>query len=138
ALAAYKQSLAIDPSDGATALLLAKAIVDGATYDTAQATKLKSDTVALKRLRSAFADRLDSARVYLERAATSPDTATQVNAAAIMSSAGEKLIRAGASDRAVPWLQRKLAMVAPRTPADTAGLRHAVHAISDFWHGYET
>src|SRR2546429_3797557 len=84
ALWAYKQSLAIDPSDVANALLLAKAIVDGATYDTAQATKLKSDTVALKRLRSAFADRLDSARVYLERAATSPDTATQVNAAAVM------------------------------------------------------
>src|SRR5439155_134182 len=82
----------------------------------------------VQRLRSAFADRLDSARVYLERAATSPDTATQVNAAAIMRSAGEKLIRAGASDRAVPWLQRTLALVAPRTPADTAGLRHAIRA----------
>ena len=135
ALWAYKQSLAIDPSDVANALLLAKAIVDGATYDTAQATKLKSDTVALKRLRSAFADRLDSARVYLERAATSPDTATQVNAAAIMRSAGEKLIRAGASDRAVPWLQRTLALVAPRTPADTAGLRHAIRANASFWYG---
>src|SRR5207247_9251550 len=128
ALAAYKQSLAIDPSDGATALLLAKAIVDGATYDTAQATKLKSDTVALKRLRSAFADRLDSARVYLERAATSPHTATQVNAAALIGSAGEKLIRARASDLAVRWLQRTLALVAPRSPADTPGPRQGLGA----------
>src|SRR5205814_2165867 len=106
ALWAYKQSLAIDPSDVANALLLAKAIVDGATYDTAQATKLKADTIALRQFRNAFADKVDSARAYLERAATSPDTATQVNAAAIMRSAGEKLVRAGASDRALPWLQR--------------------------------
>src|SRR2546430_823694 len=97
--------------------------------------QLKSDSIALMRLRSAFADRLDSARVYQERAATAPDSATQVNAAAIMRSAGEKLIRAGASDRAVPWLQRTLALVAPRTPADTAGLRHAIRANASFWYG---
>ncbi len=72
ALWAYKQSLAIDPSDVANALLLAKAIVDGATYDTAQATKLKADTIALRQFRNAFADKVDSARAYLERAATSP------------------------------------------------------------------
>ena len=135
ALWAYKQSLAIDPSDIANALLLAKAIVDGATYDTAQATKLKADTVALRQFRNAFADKLDSARAYLERAATSPDTATQVNAAAIMRSAGEKLIRAGASDRALPWLQRTLTIVAPRTPADTLGLRQAIRVNASFWYG---
>jgi len=135
ALWAYKQSLAIDPSDVANALLLAKAIVDGATYDTAQATKLKADTIALRQFRNAFADKVDSARAYLERAATSPDTATQVNAAAIMRSAGEKLVRAGASDRALPWLQRTLAIVAPRTPADTLGLRQAIRANASFWYG---
>jgi tetratricopeptide (TPR) repeat protein len=135
ALWAYKQSLAIDPSDIANALLLAKAMVDGATYDTAQATKLKGDTVALRQFRNAFADKLDSARAYLERAATSPDTATQVNAAAIMRSAGEKLIRAGASDRALPWLQRTLTIVAPRTPADTLGLRQAIRVNASFWYG---
>jgi len=34
-------------------------------YDTAQANKLKSDTAALRALRRTFADRIDSAKVYL-------------------------------------------------------------------------
>src|SRR2546429_6303326 len=48
---AYKQALALDASDMSSALLIAKTIVDGATFDTAQATKLKSDTAALRRFR---------------------------------------------------------------------------------------
>src|SRR5213079_901701 len=52
-----------------------------------------------------------------------------------MRSAGEKLVRAGASDRAVPWLQRTLALVAPRTPADTLGLRQAIRTNASFWYG---
>jgi tetratricopeptide (TPR) repeat protein len=132
---AYKQSLAIDPSDVQSALLVAKALVDGATFDTAQATKLKSDTAALHRLRTAFADQLDSARAYLERAAASPDTNVQVNAAAIMRTAGEKLVRAGAGDRSVWWLHQTLALLKPRTPADSTGVRQAIRVNTSFWFG---
>jgi tetratricopeptide (TPR) repeat protein len=132
---AYKQSLAIDPSDLGNSLLVGKALVEDATYDTAQAAKLKGDSVALRRLRTAFADRLDSARVYLDRAATSPDSGAQVNAAALMRTAGEKLVRAGAIDRALPWLTRTLSLIAPRSSADTVGVRQAIRANASFWYG---
>src|SRR5207247_2758848 len=48
---AYKQSLKLDPTDVKASLLVARGIVEGATYDTAQANKLKSDTAALRALR---------------------------------------------------------------------------------------
>ena len=132
---AYKRALAIDPSDSQSGLLVAKTIVDGATFDTAQATKLKSDTAALHRLRTTFADQLDSARSYLERAAASPDTNVQVNAGAIMRTAGEKLVRAGAGDRATWWLHQTLTLLKSRTPADTAGVRQAIRVNASFWFG---
>jgi len=132
---AYKQSLAIDPADVQSALLVAKALVDGATFDTAQATKLKSDTAALHRFRTTFADQLDSAKTYLGRAAASPDTNVQVNAAAIMRTAGEKLVRAGAGDRAAWWLHQTLALLKSRTPSDTVGVRQAIRANASFWFG---
>jgi tetratricopeptide (TPR) repeat protein len=132
---AYKQSLAIDPADVQSALLVAKALVDGATFDTAQATKLKSDTAGLHRFRTAFADQLDTARSYLERAAASPDTNVQVNAAAIMRTAGEKLVRAGAGDRAAWWLHQTLALLKPRTPSDSVGVRQAIRVNASFWFG---
>lgn len=132
---AYKQALALDASDMSSALLVSKSIVDGATFDTAQATRLKSDTAALHRFRTAFADQLDSARSYLERAAASPDSNVQVNAAAIMRTAGEKLVRAGAGDRATWWLHQTLAALKPRTPSDTAGVRQAIRVNASFWFG---
>ena len=132
---AYKQSLAIDPADVQSALLVAKALVDGATFDTAQATKLKSDTAGLHRFRTAFADQLDTARSYLERAAASPDSNVQVNAAAIMRTAGEKLVRAGAGDRAAWWLHQTLALLKPRTPSDSVGVRQAIRVNASFWFG---
>jgi len=132
---AYKQSLAIDPADVQSALLVAKALVDGATFDTAQATKLKSDTAALHRFRTAFADQLDSAKTYLARAAASPDTNVQVNAAAIMRTAGEKLVRAGAGDRAAWWLHQTLTLLKPRTPSDSVGVRQAIRVNASFWFG---
>src|SRR5256885_1166687 len=55
---AYKQSLKIDPTDVKASLLVARGIVEGSTWDTAQANKLKSDTAALHALRNAFDDRL--------------------------------------------------------------------------------
>ncbi|HYK82916.1 MAG TPA: tetratricopeptide repeat protein [Gemmatimonadales bacterium] len=132
---AYKQSLALNPADLQNLLIVGKAIVDDASYDTAQATKLKSDTAALRQLRTAFADRLDSARVLLERAAAASDTTVQLNAAAIMRSAGEKLVRAGAGDRSLPWLRRALSLVTPRAPGDTTGVRQAIRVNASFWYG---
>src|SRR5207249_8735386 len=49
---AYKQSLKIDPTDVKASLLVARGIVEGSTWDTAQANKLKSDTAALHALRN--------------------------------------------------------------------------------------
>src|SRR2546427_1567071 len=59
---AYKQSLKIDPGDVKASLLVARGIVEGATYDTAQANKLKSDTAALH----AFRNRSEERRVGKE------------------------------------------------------------------------
>jgi len=132
---AYKQSLALDPGDVQSGLLVAKALVDGATFDTAQATKLKTDTAGLHRFRTAFADQLDSARSYLERAAASPDSNVHVNAAAIMRTAGEKLVRAGAGDRAAWWLHQTLTLLKPRTPSDSVGVRQAIRVNASFWFG---
>jgi tetratricopeptide (TPR) repeat protein len=132
---AYKQAVTLNPADLQNSLIVGKAIVDGAAYDTAQATRLKSDTAALRQLRAAFADRLDSARLYLDRAAASSDSGTQVNAAAILRTAGEKLVRAGASARAIPWLQRTLSLIRPRAPGDTLGVRQAIRVNASFWYG---
>src|SRR3989449_3531001 len=51
---AYKQSLKLDPTDVKASLLVARGIVEGTSYDTAQAWKLKGDTAALRALRNAF------------------------------------------------------------------------------------
>ncbi len=131
----YQKALAIDPNDMTSALLVAKAIVDGAVYDTAQANRLKADTAGLHRLRAAFADRLDTARVYLNRAVASPDSSVRLNAAVIMLTAGSKLAQAGAYDRAYPWLDQLLQLVAPRTPADTVGPRKQIRVQASFWYG---
>ena len=132
---AYKQALALDPADVSSALLIAKTIVDGAAYDTAQASKLKSDTAALRAYRSAFADRLDSARVYLNRALGSADSTQRLNAMVIMLGAGSKIAQAGAYDRAYPWLDQLLQVLTPRTPADTVGPRQQIRVQASFWFG---
>jgi len=132
---AYKQALALDPADVSSALLIAKTIVDGAAYDTAQASKLKSDTAALRAYRSAFADRLDSARVYLNRALGSADSTQRLNAMVIMLGAGSKIAQAGAYDRAYPWLDQLLQVLTPRTPADTIGPRQQIRVQASFWFG---
>lgn len=135
ALVAYQKSLTLDPTDAKATLLVAKAMVDQATYDTVAANRLKSDTVQLRAFRTAFADRLDTARAYLERAAMSTDTSVQINAAAILRDGGEKLTRAGAFDRAVQWLEKTLALTAPRTRGDTTGVRQAIRVNASFWYG---
>ena len=132
---AYKQSLKLDPTDVKASLLVARGIVEGSTWDTAQANKLKSDTAGLRALRNAFADRLDSAKTYLAPALSSPDSTDRLSAAVFMLTAGSKLAQAGAYDRAYPWLDQLLQLVAQRTPADTVGPRQQIRLQASFWYG---
>ena len=132
---AYKQSLKLDASDLKASLLVARGIVEGATYDTARANKLKGDTLALRGLRNAFADRIDSAKTYLAPGLTSPDSSDRLSAAVFMLTAGSKLAQAGAYDRGYPWLDQLLQLVAPRTPADTVGPRQQIRLQGSFWYG---
>jgi tetratricopeptide (TPR) repeat protein len=132
---AYKQAFAIDPNRYNTALLVAKAIVDGAVYDTTQAAKLKGDTIALRAYRNAFADKLDTARAYVTKALASPDSNLRISAAVIMLTGGSKIAQAQAYDRAYPWLEQTLQLVAPRTPADTVGPRQQIRMTASFWYG---
>jgi tetratricopeptide (TPR) repeat protein len=136
ALAAYRKALALEPSDVKATLLVAKAIVDQATYDTAAANHLKSDTARLRAFRTAFADRLDTAHAYLSRSLASPDSGQQLSAAVILLlTGGSKLAQAGAYERAYPWLDEALRAVAPRSPADTTGPRQQVRVQASFWFG---
>lgn len=132
---AYKQSLKLDPSDVKGSLLVARAIVEGTTYDTAQANKLKADTTALRAFRNAFADRIDSAKAYLAPALSSPDSTERLSAAVFSLTAGSKLAQAAAYDRAYPWLDQLLQLVAQRTPADTVGPRQQIRLQASFWYG---
>jgi tetratricopeptide (TPR) repeat protein len=132
---AYKQSLKIDPTDVKASLLVARGIVEGSTWDTAQANKLKSDTAALHALRNAFADRIDSAKAYLAPALSSPDSTDRLSASVFMLTAGSKVAQAGAYDRAYPWLDQLLQLVVLRTPADTVGPRQQIRLQASFWYG---
>jgi tetratricopeptide (TPR) repeat protein len=132
---AYKQSLKLEPTDIKGSLLVAKAIVEATTYDTAQANKLKPDTAALRAFRSVFADRMDSAKAYLAPALSSTDSTERVSGAVFMLTAGSKIAQAGAYDRAYPWMEQLLQVVAPRTPADTVGPRQQIRVQASFWYG---
>jgi tetratricopeptide (TPR) repeat protein len=126
AVIAYRAALAHDSTDISLALVVAKAIAEGAPWDTAAANRLKGDTAALGRLRSALADRVDSALVYVNRARASSDSTIRLNAYVIELTAVSKLGQAGASDRLRPWVEQLAADVAPRSPADTVGPRMAI------------
>ena len=135
ALLAYRTSLALDPTDMKATLLVARAMVDQATYDTAAANRLKSDTAQLRLFRTAFADRLDTAHTFLTRALASPDSAQRLSAAVILLTGGSKLAQAAAYDRAYPWLEQVLQVVAPRAPGDTVGPRFQIRLQASFWYG---
>jgi tetratricopeptide (TPR) repeat protein len=135
ALAAYRKSLALDSTDAKGMLLIAKAMVDRAVYDTVRAKQLKADTAALQAFRSAFADRLDTARTYLNRGLVTPDSSQQLSAAVILLTGGSKLAQAGAYDRAYPWLGQALDLVAQRAPGDTVGPRQQIRLQASFWYG---
>jgi tetratricopeptide (TPR) repeat protein len=131
---AYKQAFEIAPNRYQTALLVAKAIVDGTDYDTT-AAPAKSDTVAIRAYRYAFADRLDTARTYVTKALASPDSNLRTSAAVIMLTGGSKIAQAAAYDRAYGWLDQTLQLVAPRSPADTVGPRQQIRVNASFWYG---
>ena len=135
ALWAYRHAADLDRTDLAGGLLVAKAIIDGAEYDTLRAKSFGADSAGLLAHRRAFADKLDTARVYLDPALRSADTTFQLNAAALMRTAGEKLVRAGSVDRAYPWLDRTLEVVGPRRPGENSGLRDAIRTNTSFWFG---
>src|SRR5207245_406336 len=63
------------------------------------------------------------------------DSTVRFNAALIMLQAGSKIAQVGAYDRAYPWLDQLLQVVAPRTPADTVGPRKQVRVQASFWYG---
>ncbi len=137
AIWAYRKSLAIDPSDVNGALLVAKTLVDVAVYDTARARQLTAakDTVGLRALQRAYADRLDTAKVYIDRATASSDSSMRLNASVILLTGGSKLAQAGAYDGAYTWLDQTLQLVAPKTPADTVGPRQQIRVQASFWFG---
>ena len=76
AIAAYQQALRLDPTDVGTSLLVAKTMIDRAVLDTAHFNTclraIPRDTACLRTMGSAFADRVDSARPYLQPGIASP------------------------------------------------------------------
>jgi len=138
ALAVYKRTLALEGgSDVQLSLLVAKTIVDHAIYDTARAggcTRAK-DSLCLKSMQRAFAEKVDSARPYLHPGLVSTDSAQRLTAAVIMLTGGSKIAQAAAYDRAYIWLDTLLQVVAPRSSADTVGPRHQVRLNASFWFG---
>ena len=82
-----------------------------------------------------FADRLDTAKTFISRGLTAPDSALRLNATVIMLTAGSKLAQAQAYSRAYPWLEQTLQQVPVRAPGDTTGPRQQVRVNASFWYG---
>jgi len=134
ALWAYRQSLALNPGNVATSLLVAEFMVNHAPWDTV--AYRTADTASKARLRTQLADRVDSATPYLKPALAAPDTSQyRLKAMLIMLTAGQKISQAQAYDRAFPWLDQLLTLDAPTSPADTAGPRQQIRVPASFWYG---
>ena len=138
AVSVYRKTLALEQGNDVTlSLLVAKTIVDHALYDTARAagcTRAK-DSLCLRSMQQAFAERVDSARPYLHPGVVSSDSAQRLTAAVILLTGGSKIAQAAAYDRAYIWLDTLLQVVALRSPADTVGPRHQVRLNGSFWFG---
>ena len=133
AVSVYKQSLAIDSTNLGVTLLVAKAIVDGAVWDT---TAFRgADSVGKARMREAFATTLSPARPYIDRVLVTGDSTQKLNAAVILLTGGSKLGQAGAYDPAYDWLDKLLTSIPPRTPGDTLGPRQQIRINASFWWG---
>jgi len=132
---AGRQALALNPDDPNAGLLLAKAVIEGAAYDTAAANRAKSDTAALHTMRIAFAAKLDSGRAALAPALSAGDSTQRLSASVLLLTGGSKLAQAGAYGPAYDWLTQTLATVRPQSPADTTGPRQQVRVQASFWFG---
>jgi tetratricopeptide (TPR) repeat protein len=132
-----KAVVAANPNDVQSSLLIAKTLVDHAVWDTAQARILGQrtppDTAGLRRLRDAFASKLDPAWPYLKAGFASPDSGNRFAATLIAYTGGSKLAQAQAWDKGFDWLDPTLQALAPRTPADTVGSRQQIRVLTAFW-----
>jgi len=137
AIAAYQQALRLDPADVGTSLLVAKTMIDRAVLDTSRfgPCQRAKDTTCLRTMGAAFADRVDSARPYLQPGIASPDSNVRLNASVIMLQGGSKIAQAAAYDRAYSWLDQLLTFVAPKSATDTLGPRQAIRVQASFWFG---
>jgi tetratricopeptide (TPR) repeat protein len=139
AIGYYRKALAVDPNDAATSLQIAKALIDRAVYDTAEARRKREtkDTVGLRRMQEAFAQRLDSALPFMKPGLASRDSTQRLAAAVIMLTGGSKLAQANAYPPAYTWLDSLLTIVGPtaRTAADSLGPKHQVRINASFWYG---
>jgi tetratricopeptide (TPR) repeat protein/TolB-like protein len=138
ALVVYRRTLALEGgSDVQLSLLVAKTIVDHAIYDTTLARQKTAakDSLGLRAMQRAFAEKVDSARPYLHPGLVASDSAQRLTAAVIMLTGASKLAQGAAYDRAYVWLDTLLQVVAPRSPADTVGPRHQVRLNGSFWFG---
>ena len=132
------RALQINPNDVNLSLLIAKAIVDRAAFDTAAFKRCQTakDSLCIRSMQTAFANKVDSARAYLRPGLVATDSGQRLTAAAIMLSAGSRLAQNGSAyDRAYPWLDTLLTVLAPRTPADTMSPRQQVRVSASFWYG---
>ncbi len=135
ALATYKKTLALEGgNDVSLSLLIAKTITDHATWD-AHGLVAPRDSLALRPLQQAFAEKVDSARPYLHPGLVSPDTTQRLTAAVIMLTGGSKIAQAAAYEKAYIWLDTLLQVVAPKSSADTVGPRFQVRINASFWFG---
>ena len=137
ALIMLTAALKIEPNDVGTSLQIAQIMVDRAVWDTVAAKSVpKSDTATLNRMRAAFAVKLDSAKPYLRPGLASSDSMQRLAASVILLTAGSKLAQqAQAYDRAYPWLDTLLQVVAPKNAADTLGPKQQVRINGSFWYG---
>jgi tetratricopeptide (TPR) repeat protein len=133
----YQKALALNPGDTPTSVLIAKTIVDAAVWDTAAAgpCQRRNDTLCLRQLRTPFVAKVDPARSYLATGYAAADSGLRLASAVVGLSGGSKLAQAGAYDAAYPWLDELLTQLAPRSPADTLGPRHAIRRQGSFWFG---
>ena len=135
AIAAYKQALAINPSDVNTSLLVAQTIVDRAVWDTSAAAACKGDTSCLGRLRKPFTDKVDAAWSYVTPGLAATDSMVRLAATLVAYSGGSKLAQAGSYERGYAWLDQAMIQLAPKSPADTTGPRQALRVQTGFWYG---
>ncbi len=130
ALVYYKRALAREPNDVGTSLQIGKQVIDAAVWDTT-----KADSVTMRIRRTAFAQKVDSAKPYLRPGLSSPDSMQRLATAVIMLTGGSKLAQAGAYDAAYRWLDTLLQIIAPKNPADTLGPKQQVRINASFWYG---